>query len=447
MPNSDQALIEAQTLKGSCPFLYTWNGEKYVFAKDILWRSALGMPLGIMGGTTAYGFANASDDYIKIPGELLKPKDGKYSIQITSELWETIYFDKLELIAVDHPDSIDVFVPEQFTPPPFPGRKVYQVSNKILPVSAIDSKGNDVLSSVSKKDDVYFSGFSPEKYQGIIEMEELILDPGKDINTKDFYMFLNGWIFPTDASINVALSQNKSIKVVPPVIQVVDESGNWVTAIDNPGFPMGKDKTVIVDLSGKFLSDDHRIRIFTNMEIYWDYVFFADNLPENRLVYTESRRVFADLHYRGFSQSYRKGGRYGPHWFDYSKVNKEPKWRDLQGNYTRFGNVLPLLAESDNQYIISNAGDEVTVEFDAASLPKLPEGWKRDYLIRSVGWVKDGDLNTAYGNSVLPMPFHGMKSYTPDKVDTYPKDPKLIKYNKEYNTRIVTTKEYLNALK
>ena len=116
---------------------------------------------------------------------------------------------KLELIAVDHPDSIDVFVPEQFAPPPFPGRKVYQVSNKKLPVSAMDSKGNDVLPSISKKDDVYFSGFTPEKYQGIIEMEELILDPGKEINTKDFYLFLNGWIFPTDASINVALSQNQ----------------------------------------------------------------------------------------------------------------------------------------------------------------------------------------------------------------------------------------------
>ena len=57
MPGADQSLIEAQTLKGSCPFLYTWNGDEYIFAKDIMWRSALGMPLGIMGGTQAYAFA------------------------------------------------------------------------------------------------------------------------------------------------------------------------------------------------------------------------------------------------------------------------------------------------------------------------------------------------------------------------------------------------------
>ncbi len=130
LPGADQSLIESQTLKGSCPFLYTWNGEKFEFAKDILWRSGLGMPLGIMGGNTAYAFADASDDYIKISGDQLKSKQGLYSVQITSELWETIYFDKLQLVAVDHPDSVDIFVPEQFSPPPFPGEQVYQVKEK-----------------------------------------------------------------------------------------------------------------------------------------------------------------------------------------------------------------------------------------------------------------------------------------------------------------------------
>ena len=62
-------LLRHRHLKDHVPFLYTWNGEEYVFVKDIMWRSALGMPLGIMGGTTAYAFPDASDDYIKIPGE------------------------------------------------------------------------------------------------------------------------------------------------------------------------------------------------------------------------------------------------------------------------------------------------------------------------------------------------------------------------------------------
>lgn len=447
MPQSDQALIEEQTLKGSCPFLYTWNGEEYVFVKDILWRSALGMPTGIMGGETSYAFADASDDYIKIPGELLKPVNGTLSIQVTSELWETIYIDKLELVAVDHPDSLDIYVPEQFGPPPFPGLKIFTVSEKRLPLSATDTYGTDVLSFISAKDDNYLSGFKSDKYQGITEMRDLVLDPGDAAGSDNLFMFMTGWIFPTDASINVAVSQSEKINVYPPVIQVINKKGEWETVIDNLGFPMGKDKTVIADLSGKFRTSDHRIRIRTNMEIYWDQIFFAENIDEAPLVKSVLNPSGADLHYRGFSELFRKGSRYGPHWFDYSVVEKGPKWRDLTGNYTRFGDVLPLLTESDNQYVITNAGDETSVGFDAGALPPLARGWKRDFLIQSVGWVKDGDLNTAFGNTVMPLPFHGMKSYPPSGSDNYPDDPELRKYNLEYNTRVVTADEYLNAVR
>lgn len=445
-PGTDQALIEAQTLKGSCPFLYTWNGNEYVFVKDILWRSALGMPLGIMGGNTAYAFADASDDYLKIPGDMLKPVKGEYSLQVTSELWETIYLDQLQLVAVDHPDSVDVFVPEQFSPPPFPGYSLYTVGRAILPVSAKGTSGDDVLEYIIKKDNNYLADFKSDRYQGTTEMHDLVIDPG-NVTDGNLYLFLNGWIFPTDASINYALSQSSAFKVLSPVVQVVDKKGEWVTVIENLGFPQGKDKTVIAELSGKFLSSDHRIRIRTNMEIYWDYVFFSDRLSQAPVVSTIMEPVSADLHYRGFSRSYRKGGRYGPHWFDYSVTEKDPKWRDLPGYYTRYGNVMPLITASDNMYIISNAGDEATIKFNEKKLPVLHDGWKRDFMIRSVGWVKDGDLNTAFGNSVLPLPYHGMSSYPPSANDKYPDDPDLQKYHREYNTRVVTRDSYLNALK
>jgi tetratricopeptide (TPR) repeat protein len=446
-PGTDQSLVESQTLKGSCPFLYTWNGTEYALVKDILWRSALGMPLGIMGGTTAFAFPDASDDYLRVPGEAMKPENGKYNIKVTSELWETIYLDRLELVAVDHPDSVDVYVPEQFSPPPFPGEKIYTVGKKILPVSAVDSKGSDLLQLITMKDDKYISNFNSDKYQGITEMKDLILDPGTIGNTDKLYLFMNGWIFPTDASINFALMQTKSLPVIPPQIQVRDKNGNWVTVIGKLGFPMGKDKTVVADLSGKFLSGDHRVRIRTNMEIYWDYIFFSGELSTSPVIKTIMEPAAADIHYRGFSKSFRKGGRYGPHWFDYNTVEQEPKWRDLTGNYTRYGDVLPLLKASDNKYIISNAGDETSVIYDEKSLPKLKNGWKRDFLIHSVGWVKDGDLNTAFGGTVLPLPFHGMKSYPPGPNDKYPAGTELEKYNLEYNTRVVTKDRFLNALK
>ena len=446
LPEANQALIESQVLKGSCPFLYTWNGKEYTFVKDITWRSALGMPLGILAGTTMHAFADASDDYIKIPGDMLKPKNGEYSLKVTSELWETIYMDKIQLIAIDHPDSIDVFVPEQFSPPPFPGLDLYQVKNKSIPISAFDSNKNNVLSFIAKKDDNYLSNFKLEKYQGVTETHDLILDPGEIGNSKKLILFLNGWIFPTDASINIALSQSDKIKIVSPIIQVINKKGEWET-VGNLGFPMGKDKTVIADLSDKFLSKDRRVRIQTNMEIYWDYIFFSNDISNVPVVLNTLNPTSANIHYRGFSRTYKKGGRYGPHWFDYYNVSTDTKWRDLTGNYTRYGDVLPLLKQSDNKYIISNAGDEMAIKFNANELPELKNGWKRDFLIHSVGWVKDGDLNTALGSTVLPLPFHGMESYPPSKKDIYPNNPELQNYQQEYNTRVVTMDAYRNSIK
>ena len=437
LPDANQNLIEEQTLKGSCPFLYTWNGEEYVFVKDITWRSALGMPLGIMGENMSYAFADASNDYLLIEGENLKPKDGRYSLKITSELWETIYMDRLRLVVVDHPDSVEVFVPEQFSPPPFPGMELHQVADKVYPVGAVAGKGLDVLDLVTSKDDRYVSQFHKGKYQGLAEMHELVIDPGPEVDLKNLKLFMRGWIFPTDASINVALSQSDALSLRPPSLEVLDQNGNWRTVIDQIGFPMGKDKTVIVDLSGKITSKDRRIRIQTNMEIYWDEIFFSSGTVEAPLHTTILDPDDADLQYRGFSRSFRKGGRHGPHWFDYASVSKEPKWNDLTGNYTRFGDVLELLKQADNQYVISNAGDEMSVHFDAKKLPKLQKGWKRDFLIHSVGWVKDGDMNTAEGSTVEPLPFHGMKSYPPGSDDTYPRTPELLEYQKNYNTRVI----------
>lgn len=446
-PGSDQDLIEEQELKGSCPFLYTWDGEKYLFIKDMMWRSALGMPMGIMGGDLSYAFPNASEEYLKIPGEYLKSANNRYTIQVTAELWEAIYLDKIRLITIDHPDSIDIFVDERFTAPPFPEFKIYNVREKITPRSVSDGPGLDLLSYVSEKDHRYISNFRLGKYQGTTEMHDLIIDLGEIDRHEDLHLFLNGWIFPTDASINVAMAQSEGLSLKPPSLQVMNEEGNWETVVDHIGFPSGKNKTVIVDLSGKLISHDHRIRIRTNMEIYWDHIFYTTGDINGSDHHYSLSPVSSDLHYRGFSEQYRKGGRYGPHWFDYEKVSTKAKWRDQPGNYTRYGDVNSLLMESDNQYIIMNAGDEVTIEFDAEILPGVPEGWERDFLIYSMGWVKDGDLNTATGDTVGPLPFHGMAAYPYANGEQYPVSQDLQEYMKEFNTRVVSSKAFRDEIR
>ncbi|MBI5915561.1 MAG: hypothetical protein HY842_09305, partial [Bacteroidetes bacterium] len=442
-PGTDQDMIELQVLKGSCAFLYTWDGEKYVFSKDMMWRSALGMPLGIMGANTAYAPAGPSKEYLKIPGEQMKLQDGKYTVQITEELWEAAYFDNVELVVLDHPQTEEVFVDERFTLPPYTDEyDLYAVRKRLPPVSAFDGAGSGLLQQILEKDDHYIANFQMDEYQGITETHDLVLDPGTDLPSGDLLLFLNGWIFPSDASTNVALGQSSKLKVIPPQLQVINKNGAWETVIPNMGFPMGKDKTMMVDLSGKFLSKDRRVRIRTNMEIYWDEIFFAPKAKPGKMAATRLKPVQADLHYRGFSQLYRKGGRYGPHWFDYDQVSKGQKWRDLIGNYTRFGEVAPLLTAVDDKLVIMNSGDEMTVSFDARTLPPLPAGWKRDFLIYSEGWIKDGDLNTAHGKTVAPLPFHAMTRYPYGKEESFPSDAEHREYLKNYNTRRVNTMEF-----
>jgi len=146
--------------------------------------------------------------------------------------------------------------------------------------------------------------------------------------------------------------------------------------------------------------------------------------------------VSGDLHFRGFSRMYRRGGRYGPHWFAYDDVTTESPWRPITGAATRFGDVRPLLDRADDQYVVMVPGDEVTVEFDApAGAP--PAGWTRTFLLYSDGWIKDSDLNTVDGTTIGPLPYHAIKSYPYAPGESYPADSARQRYLLEYNTRVI----------
>jgi hypothetical protein len=173
------------------------------------------------------------------------------------------------------------------------------------------------------------------------------------------------------------------------------------------------------------------------MQIYWDQAFVARDLADSSVKVTTLSPISADLHFRGFSRMYRKGGRYGPYWFDYGDVTRESPWRPIEGAFTRFGDVLPLLRNADDMYVIMGPGDEATIQFDASSADSLPSGWKRDFLLYTDGWIKDSDLNTAFGSTVGPLPFHGVQAYPYGPAESYPTDARHRRYLREYNTRVV----------
>jgi hypothetical protein len=103
--------------------------------------------------------------------------------------------------------------------------------------------------------------------------------------------------------------------------------------------------------------------------------------------------------------------------------------------YTRYGDVRELVTSIDDHLLVMGSGDEVILQFPSTGLPSVPSGWKRDFLLLVDGWAKDADANTAYSQSVEPLPFHKMSAYPYGKDEHFPDDAAHREYLRRYQTR------------
>jgi hypothetical protein len=245
---------------------------------------------------------------------------------------------------------------------------------------------------------------------------------------------LNGWVDWADGSTFLGASQNGQ-GLIFPYLQVKDASGQWRTAVQDMGIPSGKPKSIVVDLAGKFLSPSREIRIVTNLCVYWDEIFLIENsdAPEVRLTPLDAQA--ADVHFRGFSHAVIDPMRQQPEQFLYNEVRSTAGWNPTPGLYTRYGDVKPLVQKVDDEMVIIGSGDELRLEYGADHLPKLPQGWTRDFLLLVDGWAKDSDPNTAFSQSVMPLPFHAMSAYPYRNDEHFPDDAEHQRYIHDYLTR------------
>ncbi len=426
-PKPNQTLWEVQTLLGSCPYLYTWDGECYQFATDLLWSAPLGMPSPAGGMTPSREW-----EYLKLPGSLLKERDGVYSLQLTEELYEAAYFDKVQLIAVDHPSDVAVYSNEKVGPPSMAEKKIHTVRQPRPPLSATDQAGRDLLPALSQLDEVYTQHWDHKIKQGWTEKTTMELDLGEVPEQSRVTLFLTGWVYPTDPAISVSIQQDPAragFGIQPPALEVPDGQGGWKTANPYIGFPGGKTKTIAVDLTGKLVPNDGRVRIVTSMELCWDQVFFTVDEAPVEVRETPLELVSADLHFRGCSARVTHP-QHGPERYDYSQVDPMI-YSSMGGKFTRYGDVKELLTSQDDRMVTLGCGDECTLTFTAPAAP--PAGWTRDFLIHNVGWDKDCNPQNTYAKTVEPLPYAGMQSYPP--AEPFPDDELHRSYLETYQTR------------
>ncbi len=423
---------EAQRLSGSCPMIFTWNGHEYEFITDVLGVA----PLGASAGDGQY-FPVDDDEYVQIRGESLVPIGGKYEIRITEELREVSYLDKVRLIALDHPQGIEIFTNDKFKAPPFPEFRLFGSRRRMYPVAASES-GEKVLSRITARDRRYPDNYRRD-YSGIAEMHYLDLNFGSAAPANRAVLVLNGWVDWADGSTFLGAAQEKNGELVLPYLQVKNSRDEWQTVIKDMGIPAGKPKTIAVDMAGLFLTDSREIRIVTNLCVYWDEIFLIENNDSPSTTLTEIKAGFADLRFRGFSKPTIDPQRKQPESFSYAQPLPSHAWNwdPTPGTYTRYGDVLPLINDDkpDDRLLIMGSGDELRLQFPTRNLPPLPAGWRRDFLLLVVGWAKDGDFNTAHSQTVEPLPFHGMSAYPYPKPEHFPDDTLHQDWAEQYNTR------------
>jgi tetratricopeptide (TPR) repeat protein len=422
------AMKEADRRGSSCPVVFAWDGHRYKFVTDVIGAAVVGHWF-----TPARRNIPNPGEWIRIDGDNVGLVNGKVSVRFMEPMEEVNYTDQLRLIAVDHPANVEVNPDERFLDdPPFASGRVIASQGARLPVGAWDGEGRDVLDTLSRSDHKFASGFTPLPYDGFANLHALTLDLGDVKANAPLRLLMTGYVNYFSATSLYAAWQ-AGVKPESPYVEAQLPDGSWQRIAGETGFPAGLERTIVVDLTGKLPAGTRRIRLMTNLQIYWDQVLIDQSAnAESRT--TEMPLASATLHFRGYPKQI-EGASPGDLDYNYNLVSLTGPFQRERGNYTRMGDVTPLLKSVDDRFVVFGSGEEIAAEFDTVQLPALPSGWKRDYFFYANGFVKDMDWWDASPFTVSQMPFHAMSTYPYPNSERYPDDSGALDYQLNWNTR------------
>jgi hypothetical protein len=422
------AMKEADRRGSSCPVLFAWDGHKYKLVTDVIGAAVVGHWF-----TPTRRNTPNPGEWIKVDGGALAPVNGKLSMRFMEPMEEVNYIDQLRLVAVDHPENVEVNPDERFLDdPPFASGRVVASAGARLPVGAWDGEGRDVLDQVSKRDHKFASGFTALPYDGFANLHALTLDLGPVDAQSPLRLLMTGYVNYFSATSLYAAWQ-AGVKPISPYVEAELPNGEWKRIANDVGFPAGLERTIVVDLTGKLPAGTRRIRLMTNLEVYWDQVLI-DNHSEAEARTAEVPLALATLHFRGYPKQ-MEGSSPGDLDYDYDRVSLTGPFQRQRGTYTRMGDVTALVSGIDDRYAIFGSGEEIAAQFDATKLPALPAHWTRDYFFYANGFVKDMDWWDASPFTVAQLPFHKMSAYPYPANEKFPDDANAIDYQLNWNDR------------
>ncbi len=422
------AMKEADRRGSSCPVLFAWNGHEYKLVTDVIGAAVVGHWF-----TPTRRNTPNPGEWIKVDGEQIVPVDGRLSMRFIEPMEEVNYIDQLRLVAVDHPANVEVNPDERFLDdPPFASGRVVASAGTRLPVGAWDGEGRDVLDELSRRDHKFASGFTPLPYDGFANLHTLTLDLGPLDARSPLRLLMTGYVNYFSATSLYAAWQ-AGVKPISPYVEAQLPDGSWKRIPGEAGFPAGLERTIVVNLTGKLPSGVRRIRLASNLEIYWDQALI-DNGTDGEARTEEVPLALATEQFRGYPKQI-DGASPGDLDYDYDLVSMTGPFQHQRGNYTHFGDVTGLVKGVDDRYAIFGSGEEIAAEFDVTKLPPLPAHWKRDYFFYANGFVKDMDWWDASPFTVAQLPFHRMSAYPYPAGETFPDDADSLAYQLNWNDR------------
>jgi tetratricopeptide (TPR) repeat protein len=422
------AMKEADRRGSSCPVLFAWDGHRYKFVTDAIGAAVVGHWFTPQRRNTP----NPSE-WVKIDGANVALVSGKISVRFMEPMEEVNYIDQLRMVAVDHPEDVEVNPDERFLDdPPFASGRVMASAGASLPVGAWDGEGHDVLDRLSRRDHVFASGFKALPYDGFANLHALTLDLGEIKRNASLRLLMTGYVNYFSATSLYAAWQ-AGLKEIPPYVEAELPDGTWRRIAGDAGFPAGLERTIVVDLTGKLPAGTRRIRLMTNLQVYWDQVLI-DQSADVEARTTEVPLATATLNFRGYPKQI-EGASPGDLDYDYNLVSLTGPFQRERGSYTHFGDVTALVESVDDRFVVFGGGEEIAAEFDAAKLPALPAHWKRDYFFYANGFVKDMDWWDASPFTVAQMPFHGMSIYPYPASEKVPDNADALDYQLNWNDR------------
>jgi hypothetical protein len=449
-PGSDFRVLVLQKKgpPGSCPFLYSWDGARYVFVTDVLGTTPLGLPLPFPGERRYV--QPDHDELVRLVPAQLAPVDGEYRFQLTEELRETTYLDRAQLWVVDHEAGVEVHPEERFCFPPFPPQRLHSM-RRIEPLArATDQEGRDWTRELAAQDEEPAVPFAPlaETWRGLATPHSLELELPEGARTaKRVRLLMTGWLQWGDASVNMAIAHHGDprLQFLPPLLSAPEGDGSgdpaetrWRDLGPPVGFPAGKTKTMVLDVTSSLDRADPRLRVTSTLELYWDEIRVAldddDGQSDAPIAVTKLEPKTAKLWFRGFSRpSARRPEQ--PQRFDWDRVETAARFDQHRGMLTRYGDVLPLLGSVDDRFVLLSSGDAIDLRFDASAIAPPRPGMARTFLLFLDGWAKDADPNTTHAQTVEPLPFHAMSGYPYADSERFPDDAAHDAWRREWNTR------------